>query len=303
MGSGEPTAAARGWHARCFGYGMADDRSLRWLVAMAIVAGGALASGCATPPIDDDLASGTGTKANQQNAGEGATDIVLGDPTRSPDLEGHTPGAQCTDECATDGQKRCSTASLSGTEICKMGEGGCRAWVAGPDCDANFSCDKTKNDGTCQAGCSNDAGCSASNAGVAHCSADGTTELTCTQVGACYVFKTTRSAIPQNCVSPSYCGAASGRRLSCVASAAGACTQHVATYNDCPTGTTCTGAGECTTTTTPAPTGGCYSNTLGKTMPEGSCVLSAGDGVKEQCHNGLWYRGVSGTTGPYGACK
>jgi hypothetical protein len=280
---------------------MSDDRSLRWLIAVALVVGGAVAAGCATPPIDDDLNSGTSPTVQDTSSGEGTPEIVLGDPTRSPDLESKTPGAQCTDECATDGQKRCSTTSLSGTEVCKMGEGGCRAWVPGPDCEPNFSCDKAKNDGTCQAGCSNDTGCSATNAGVAHCTADGTTELTCTQVGACYVFKTTRSNVAQDCVSPSYCGAASGRRLSCTASAAGACTQHVAAYNDCPTGTACTGAGVCTATSTG--TTGCYSSTLGKTMPEGACVLSAGDGVKEQCHNGLWYRGVSGTTGPYGACK
>ena len=96
--------------------------------------------------------------------------------------------------------------------------------------------------------------------------------------------------------------------MSCNASTAGACTQHVAVYNDCPAGTACTGAGVCTTTTTtppppPPPSTGCYSNTLGKTMPEGACVLSASDGVKEQCHDGFWYRGVSGSTGPYGACK
>jgi hypothetical protein len=279
---------------------MSDDRSLRWLIGVAVGVGAVVVSGCATPPIDDDLRSGPSATANGANNDQGTAEVVLGAPTRAPDLEGTAPGAHCTDECATDGLKRCSSTSLSGTEVCKMGESGCRAWTPGADCDANFSCDKTKNDGSCQAGCSNDVGCSATNAGVAHCTADGTTELTCTQVGACYVFKTTRSAVAQDCVSPTYCGAVSGKRLSCVASAAGACTQHVATYNDCPAGTACTGAGECTATTSSA---GCFSNTLGKTMPEGACVLSAGDGVKEQCHAGLWYRGVSGSAGPYGACK
>jgi hypothetical protein len=282
---------------------MAVDRSLRWriAVAVAVIVGGAVVSGCATPPIDDELPNRPSRAANHESSDEGTNEIELGAPTQAPDLESHPPGAHCTDECATEGQKRCSTTSVSSTEVCKMGEGGCRAWTPGADCDASSSCDKTKNDGTCQAGCSNDAGCSAANAGVAHCTADGTTELTCTQVGACYVFKTTRSGIAQECVSPTYCGAASGRRLTCTASAAGACTQHVATYDDCPAGTACTGAGVCTATTTA--TGGCYSNTLNKTMPEGSCVLSAGDGVTEQCHNGLWYRGVSGGTGPYGVCR
>lgn len=282
-----------------------SDRSLGWLVAVAVVVGGAVVSACAVPHIDDELPTSPSTSGKGHENDQGTPEVALGDPTAAPDLEGsgQTPSAHCTDECSTQGQKRCSTASASGTEVCKMGESGCRSWTAGADCNANFSCDKTKNDGSCQAGCSNDAGCSASNAGVAHCTADGTTELTCTQVGACYVFKTTRSDVAQDCVSPTYCGAASGRRVSCVASAAGACTQHVAAYNDCPTGTACTGAGMCTATTTPGPTTGCYSATQGKTMPDGACVLSAGDGVIEQCHAGLWYRGVAGNTGPYGACK
>ncbi len=282
---------------------MSDERSLRWLMAVSVVVVGAVVSGCAVPPIQDDLPTGPSTTAKDTNNAEGTPEVVLGSPTSAPDLEGSKPGPHCTDECATEGHKRCSTTSLSGTDVCKMGESGCRAWGPGKDCDANFSCDKTKNDGTCQAGCSNDDGCSAANAGVAHCTADGTTELTCTQVGACYVFKTTRSDVAQECLSPSYCGAASGRRLSCNASAAGACTQHVAVYNDCPSGTACTGAGVCTATTTTPPSGGCYSSTLGTTVPEGACVLSAKDGVEEQCHAGLWYRGVAGSAGPYGACK
>jgi hypothetical protein len=42
---------------------------------------------------------------------------------------------------------------------------------------------------------------------------------------------------------------------------------------------------------------------MGQTMPEGACVQSAADEVTEQCHNGLWYRGVSGGDGPFGACQ
>ena len=285
---------------------MSDNRSFRRLIALgvAVVVGGAFVSGCATPPIDDDLPTAPDTKSKDTRSGEdqGSSDVALGSPTSAPDLEGSSPAAaQCKDACATVGQKRCSAKSLSGTEVCTMAESGCRVWAAGKDCDPNFSCDKTKNDGSCQAGCSNDDGCSAANAGVAHCTEDGTTELTCTQVGACYVFQTTRSDVPQDCVSPTYCGAASGRRVSCNASAAGACTQHVAVYNDCPAGTACTGDGVCTATSTD--TGSCYSSTLGATEPEGACVLSATDGVTEQCHDGLWYRGVVDDTGPYGACN
>jgi hypothetical protein len=298
---------------------MSDDRSLRRLIAVALAAvavvGSTIVSGCATPPIDDELPAtpDTSGKSAKSNGDDGTNDMALGEPTSAPDLEssspgsspgsapGSAPGAKCSDTCASEGLKRCSTTSASGTEICKKGESGCRAWVAGADCDPNFSCDKTKNDGSCVAGCTNDDGCSAANAGEAHCTADGTTELTCTQVGACYVFKTTRSDVQQDCVSPTYCGAASGRRISCNASAAGACTQHVAVYNDCPTGTACTGAGVCTATSTS--TGSCYSATLGTTKPEGACVLSAADGVTEQCHDGMWYRGVVNDVGPYGACQ
>jgi len=288
---------------------MSCDRSLRWLVAVTVVVGGAVASGCAVPHFDDELPTSPSTTGKAGKNDQGAPEVALGAPTAAPDLEGQAPNAQCKDQCATEGQKRCSTASASSTEVCRMSEAGCRVWSAGADCDANFSCDKTKNDGTCQAGCSNDAGCSATNAGEAHCTEDGTTELTCTQVGACYVFKTTRSDVPQDCTSPTYCGAASGRRISCMTSAAGACTQHVAVYDDCAAGTACTGAGVCTATTTtpppppPPPVTGCYSATLGKTMPEGACVLSAADGVTEQCHDGKWYRGVANNTGPYGACN
>lgn len=51
-----------------------------------------------------------------------------------------------------------------------------------------------------------------------------------------------------------------------------------------------------------APAGGCYSPTRGKTMPQGSCVQSSADDVTYQCHDTLWYRGVSGGKGPYGTC-
>lgn len=48
--------------------------------------------------------------------------------------------------------------------------------------------------------------------------------------------------------------------------------------------------------------GGCFSPTMNKTMDAGACVQSAADDVFYQCHDGLWYRGVSGGKGPYGAC-
>lgn len=61
-------------------------------------------------------------------------------------------------------------------------------------------------------------------------------------------------------------------------------------------------------TTTPDPgtdpqgDNGCYSKTLGVDVPELTCVHSNGTGLDYQCKAGLWYRGVTGTTGRYGEC-
>ena len=48
--------------------------------------------------------------------------------------------------------------------------------------------------------------------------------------------------------------------------------------------------------------GGCWSPTMSHTMDPGACVQSSADDVFYQCHDGLWYRGVSGGKGPYGTC-
>jgi hypothetical protein len=48
--------------------------------------------------------------------------------------------------------------------------------------------------------------------------------------------------------------------------------------------------------------GGCWSGTLQDTVDASVCVQSKYDRVWFQCQNGKWYRGVSGSTGPYGAC-
>ena len=54
----------------------------------------------------------------------------------------------------------------------------------------------------------------------------------------------------------------------------------------------------------PAPSGGgCYSSTLQEQMPAGSCVQSQSNEIWFQCNAGKWYRGVTGSTGPYGACN
>ena len=37
-------------------------------------------------------------------------------------------------------------------------------------------------------------------------------------------------------------------------------------------------------------------------MAQGACVQSSADDVTYQCHETLWYRGVSAGKGPYGTC-
>jgi lysozyme C len=48
--------------------------------------------------------------------------------------------------------------------------------------------------------------------------------------------------------------------------------------------------------------GGCWSGTLQDTVEAGVCVQSKYDSIWFQCHNGKWYRGVTGNNGPYGTC-
>lgn len=49
--------------------------------------------------------------------------------------------------------------------------------------------------------------------------------------------------------------------------------------------------------------GGCWSGTLEEMVEANACVESKYDGGWMQCHDGLWYSGVAGYTGPYGACS
>lgn len=155
---------------------------------------------------------------------------------------------RCTDSCPLDGAKRCSSSSSAGVEICARSAEGCLAWKQDADCAPDFSCDTVKNDGSCKAGCTNDTGCDAGKVATTRCvlpsGPNGTAEQTCSVVGACYQWKTTRSSIPQDCaISGSYC--VFGARKNCVASASGACTQHVSQANDCAQGSSCQGAGQC----------------------------------------------------------
>lgn len=233
---------------------LASGRSLTAVLALFTAV---LSAHCAVPYFpEDDMPTGNDTGKKRTEGGGDETPVGTSttapsgtDTTKDTETEERTDGA-CTHLCDVEGAKRCSSTGSAGTEICKVSSDGCRKWTAGEDCAADYTCDKTLNDGTCKAGCINDVGCAASNVGSARCSSDGKTETTCSKSGACYVWKTTRTGVAQQCVSPTYCGPTTGRRMSCVASAAGACTQHVATFNDCPTGTACSGAGQCTATCT-----------------------------------------------------
>src|SRR5689334_15396173 len=112
---------------------------------------GLVVVGCAAPPAatfgEDNL---TGDEKNNDP-----------NPSKPDDAKGATePGANdaaptCNDQCA-DGQKRCADASTAGTEVCVKAADGCLRWTQSADCAVDYTCDKTKNDGTCVAGCTND---------------------------------------------------------------------------------------------------------------------------------------------------
>jgi len=217
-----------------------DARSIRWCHAALLAASLGTVVACATPPLD-------GTNSDLPFP------VRDDDAGATPDPAGPTPGdavkaPSCMDSCPKDGAQRCSGSSASGVEICSASSDGCLAWKQDVDCPADFSCDTAKNDGSCKAGCTNDAGCDAGTAGTARCvlpnGPNGTAEETCSVVGACYQWKTTRSNVPQECVSSgNYCS--SDVRKNCVASAAGACTQHVSQAKACAQGLACQGAGQC----------------------------------------------------------
>jgi hypothetical protein len=49
--------------------------------------------------------------------------------------------------------------------------------------------------------------------------------------------------------------------------------------------------------------GGCWSRTLNDMVEPLACVTSSSTGLRYQCNDGEWYRGVSGNDGPFGACR
>jgi hypothetical protein len=48
--------------------------------------------------------------------------------------------------------------------------------------------------------------------------------------------------------------------------------------------------------------GGCFSPTLNTHVAENTCVQGRSNSIWYQCHSGAWDRGVTGNTGPHGAC-
>lgn len=228
------------------------ERSWVYGVTIALALGtGLLSAHCAEPNLPgDDLPTADAPPVRHDPPDAAAPDPG---PEPGPDPGSTTPAPPsplCTNMCTTVGAKRCASAGNAGTEICTKVDG-CLAWVQGPDCQPDYACDKTANDGTCKAGCTSDPGCDATHVDQAQCVANGTAEQTCTKVGACYVFKTTRSSVPQQCnAGQNYCSA--GQRVTCVTSPAGACTQHVGLANPCAANTACQGAGQCVPTCTNA---------------------------------------------------
>lgn len=250
---GRPEACLRTWaasrpSAEVTMARMGEERSVRakvFVVATLVVAS------CAQPNFGEEEPPSDAPTPRRSRGDEGTSEI-LGDPVPA-DLE--PPPTPCTDACNAVGAKRCSASGNTGTEICGRGPEGCLAWTQGPDCEAGSTCDMAKNDGSCRAGCTNDPGCDASREGTTQCAPTGTAEQICSKVGACWVFKTGRTGIPQQCKSGVSC--AGNARQVCTASPAGACTQHVLSTQPCPAGTVCQGAGQCVATCTNA----CVENT------------------------------------------
>lgn len=227
-----------------------QGKRLPWIVGLGLMIALPCCSSAYSPgndmPVQDDKSPpkpGSSARSSCDPADPSCTPPAGSTPAPAPAPEGPATPA-CKDACTTAGTKRCAPSSAAGVEVCAKGADGCLAWTQDQDCPANSSCDTAKNDGTCKAGCTNDAGCSATNVGAARCVSNNTAEQTCTQSGACYVWKTTRTNVPQQCSASSCSG---GQRYLCVASAAGACTQHVKQLSACPAlNPNCEGAGVCT---------------------------------------------------------
>jgi len=231
---------------------------------LAVIGSTALLAGlvaCSTPDVtsaDADLeGSHTGVKKDvsdkntDHNNENGTTNTEQETNSNTDNSGGLDPNAtdtkSCTDEC-TGGTKRCSLTSNSTTELCVKASDGCNRWIQSTECASDAACDRAKNDGTCKAGCINDNGCSATNVGTRRCSPNGTAEETCQASGSCFVFKTTRTNILQECTGTgNFCSF--GARKTCVASQVGTCMQHAIASNPCASGTTCSG-GQCISTCT-----------------------------------------------------
>jgi hypothetical protein len=209
-----------------------------FVIAVALVTG-AVAMGCSVPEVGSSGDEVNTNRNNNRNNNNGDDDGDDNAENNGADLRGEDAAKSCTDQCVVD-EKRCSSTSSAGTEVCVKATDGCTRWTQGPDCEIGTQCDGGTNNGTCKQGCSSDPGCSSANVGAKRCSSTGAAELTCTAAGSCFVFRTTRSGIPQECNGQgAFCS--SGQRFSCVASPAGACVQHKLQANPCASGSVCSG--------------------------------------------------------------
>jgi hypothetical protein len=165
----------------------------RAIAAFSLAAAALIA--CAQPPIvneNDTDPPKTGNTAKITTA-------------PAPKKDASTPA--CTDLCAA-GMKRCSPKAGAGTEICAKAATGCTAWTQGTDCAAGSSCDATKNDGSCLAGCTDDVGCSAANIGAENCTIEGgRSRITCAKVGTCFRWQADTSCDPDEACSAGQCAA------------------------------------------------------------------------------------------------
>jgi hypothetical protein len=117
----------------------------------------------------------------------------------------------------------------------------------------------------------------------------------CTGGGSSSVSTTTTPPTSGGSTASSTCTvSATGEQGTCIDTSDCAAQGGTSTPDFCPGAaniqccTTSSGGGASATTTASAPSGGCYSDTLGKDVAENACVQSSSNGDWYQCANGSW---------------
>jgi hypothetical protein len=168
---------------------------LRAVAAFAL--GTAALIACAEPKVVDE-------NEPPASSGETAKTKVSSGPVASPQTK-DASAPSCTDLCSA-GAKRCSPKAGAGTEICARAAAGCTVWMQGTDCAAGSSCDNTKNDGSCIAGCTDDVGCGTANLGAENCTIEGgRSRITCAKVGTCFRWQQDTACDPDEACSAGQC--------------------------------------------------------------------------------------------------